>query len=489
MRTIIVVAAAFFWAPSIACSPAHAQSRTTYHLPGVEIIGGVGDDALWGQIRAQLPIAITPQRAFFFGVDASVGGLDVSGATSTTYDIGAYGVLRQRFDDTVLGGWAGLDVFQSNYGNTFYRAIAGAELFSPRLIARVNGFVPIQDSYNLPSVVTTLSGVSVSTNTIVVDTGPGTSDTVSTTTTTTTTTTITDFYREFAPAGIDAEIGLRHRFVGASLPLGLDEARLFGGGYRYFGLRDDGGDVSGVRGRIELDSYPFERRPDIRLTTSYEVSDDNYSRTVGTFGIRMAVPFGGGEGHDLYRQLGSIKDDPALSQAPSGAGPQGSQDLLQPVVRNTSTLTARRNVGSSTQVSSASTSSATRTPNPISDRNLLCGGLSATLPLRDSSGNIINVEIPADILNDPPLVFTGAPFGPQSTTLAALNIDLNLVAALSRVPSLASITTPVIVPATLSYGGRVRSNGARLDFVVNVIGITVSSAGCRPTAEVITLQP
>jgi hypothetical protein len=457
-----------------------AQTKPSYSIPGIEVGGFVDKDGRAAELKMQIPIVTSAARAFFLGADARLFKGSLAELSASSYNVGAYGVVRQRFNDGVIGGWAGADVFRSNYGNTFPRFIAGAEFFGPRVIARLNGFVPLVNNKNLNSVVTTTTATATSTSSSVVDTGGGTSETAVTTTQTVTTESITDYYKEFAPSGFDAELGLRHRFVEPTLPLGLAEARLFAGGYRYNGLNDDGGNVNGLRGRLELDFYPIQPRPDVRLTMGYELSHDDYRQTVGTFSMRLAVPLGGPQLTQSAQHGGSLKDDHKFAE-PARDTPQ--TDLFQPVKRNTLPLTARRLVASDKDTKTSSNTTVVSKPNVMADFNMLCGGSGASIQVVDATGAPIVFVADPIYANDPSIMYWGANYGNQTTTLAALGLNLNTVSALQGTTSLAAIKAPVSVPVSInSTGGFTVSTGGNSlteTISLQITSFSVSSAGCR----------
>ncbi len=145
----------------------------------------------------------------------------------------------------VFGAWLGADHLQTVNSNTFNRFIAGAEYYGARVIARVKGFVPFDstsDEWSQTIVTTATAPV----------TTPLAITTLDRTTTTTT------FYDEKVPSGIDGELGLRFMLPGFRAHSCNGEFRIFAGAYDYFSLKADGGDVPVVRGRFELDLYPFE---------------------------------------------------------------------------------------------------------------------------------------------------------------------------------------------------------------------------------------
>ncbi len=322
------------------------SSDATYSVPGIEVGGFVSDDGGSGEINTILPLSMpTSHQLFFIGADGKLFSNGVSDSGDSVYNAGGYLGYRERMESGVFGAWAGADHLQTRNGNTFNRFIAGAEYYGARVIARVNGFVPFDstsDEWSQTVVTTATAPVTVTT--------PLAITTLDRTTTTTTTT----FYDEKVPSGIDGELGLR--FI---LPSFRDhsrngEFRIFAGAYDYFSLKADGGDVPGVRGRLELDLYPFEQAPDMRLSFDASYSHDDYADGQFAGGARLFIPLGRPRSlaSDYSGSLkdgggGSLKDDPA----PVAVASSGSKDLFQPVRRNrepVSVIREKRTVSTST---------------------------------------------------------------------------------------------------------------------------------------------
>lgn len=348
------------WPAAQASAPA---GRPAYSIPGLEISGVIGEDQKAGEINALIPLMMRSARqALFLGLDGKLFGDGVSAVDKTVYNVGGYLGYRERIGESVFGVWAGVDHLQSRYGHAFNRFIAGADYFGPRIIARVNGFVPIDSTSKEWSV----------TNTAV------TSDAFNITTTTTTV-----VFDEKIPSGIDGEIGARFALRPLHQDLRASELRAFVGGYDYFGLKADGGNVPGFKGRLELDLYPFRAAQDVRLTLEGQYSHDAYAGDQLRGGVRLAIPFGGSGSHGQQVASaggrGSIKDAPAPfggsikdGPAPSGGmSATAGSDLFQPVRRNREPVSVVR--------VKRVASTATTTPQPLSVANA-CGGPGAIIP-------------------------------------------------------------------------------------------------------------
>lgn len=328
------------------------EKAPTYAMPGVEISGFITDDGGSGEINAILPLSMpTSHQLFFIGAD---GKLFDGGLGGSVYNAGAYLGYRERMGDAVLGAWMGADTLQTRYGRTFNRFIAGAEYYGSRVIARVTGFAPFDntsDEWSTAAVTSTTVPVIVTT--------PATITTLARTTTTT----VTTFFDEKVPSGIDGEIGLRFAAPAIEASLRDSEFRMFIGGYDYFGLKAGGGDVPGVRGRLELDLYPFREAQEIRLSFVGSYSHDDFSGGQFETGARLSIPFGGPRSPQLAYSGslkdggGSLKDDPRPITVASNA----SQDLFQPVRRNREPVSIIR------QKRQVSTSQVTDTVSSVKD--------------------------------------------------------------------------------------------------------------------------
>lgn len=439
-------------------------------MPGVEISGLGGGEGGQGAASAIVPILRASDRLLFLGIDGTLyGGSDAY----KPYDLGAYLGYRERIGDRVVGGWVGADTLRTVNGNVFQRLIAGVESYGPRLILRANGFVPLNNGANLPSVVTSSSQLDETVSQSTDLTSSGTLNDVVTTTDVTTTTVNTYLYKEYIPSGIDAEIGLRQDLKSMDRLLGLSELRVFAGTYRYFDLKEDHGDVSGVRARLELDSYPFAARQDVRLSLESEYSYDDYRHDQWHAGLRLGIPLGGGEHVASIYRSGSLKDDPVPQAQPSS-----SKDLYQPVRRNTDPVSVRRLVGHTT-TTGVDTKTTTQTT-PIQT----CGGMSVPLTVYDAGGVPMNV---APHLGSPPIyiTYTGAPYGSQQKSLADLGITpSSLTSSLQNAAAQGSSSLPVTIALNSQYGGSYSGGGSFSSylngfFTVSITSVVITSSGCR----------
>lgn len=296
--------------PQLLATGESARASSAYSVPGVEIGGFVTEDGAAGEVNVITPLHLESGRSLlFFGFDGEFRGAENAAFDDALFNIGAYLGYRIRVDDAVVGFWGGFDYLNTPMSNTYTRFIAGAEYFGTNVIARFNGFIPLDES-------------------------SGGSSTL----------------EESITSGIDGEVGLRYEF-GGDLSSRPAEFRAFIGGYDYFGLNSDGSDVAGVKGRLELDLYPFASAPNTRLTLNVAASYDEYNGSEASAGVRVAIPLGAEEPAGAYYEGsikdgagslkdtgGSLKDDPVASDAFSS-----NKDLFQPVRRN-------RKVASRTEV-------------------------------------------------------------------------------------------------------------------------------------------
>lgn len=299
--SLVFAAAVFLSLPALAGSDDGmdvGDGASTYSVPGIEIGGFVAEDGSAGEINAILPLSMpTSDQLLFIGADAKLFEGSLVDLGESVYNAGAYLGYRERKGSATFGAWMGADILQTASGNTFQRFIAGVEYFDPRGIVRVNAFAPfdaISDEWTIASAV----------------------------------------YDEKVSAGIDGEVGLRFAIQALQSAGRNGEFRLFAGGYDYFELDPDGGDVVGVRGRLELDLYPFEEAPETRLTLDASYSHDDYADGQFAGGVRLSIPLGSSE-RVAANYGGSLKDGSgSLKDGPRPVVSLESQDLFQPVRRN-----------------------------------------------------------------------------------------------------------------------------------------------------------
>ncbi len=283
----------FQWQVANAADVERDTLAATYDRPAVEIGGGFADDGGSGDINALMPLIFSEGKdLLFLGADARFSGFNANETDDTMYNVGAYLGYRRLLEDNngVLGLWAGLDHFNTENSNDFTRAIAGIEYFGPHVIARANGFVPLDSTSGEWNV--TEGGF------------------------------ITTF-DEKVPSGFDAEIGLRMTLPMAGM-IKPAEFRVFAGGYDFVGLAEDGGDVFGGRGRAELDLYLFDEHPDTRLSLQASYAYDKHSGDQFAAAIKLSIPLGVSNKISTH----GAKDEVVAELDSFG------QDLFQPVRRN-----------------------------------------------------------------------------------------------------------------------------------------------------------
>jgi hypothetical protein len=298
-------------------------ASATYDRPAIEIGGAIADDGGSGEISLMAPLVFSEGKdLLFFGADAKFSGLDINDTDDTVYNVGGYLGYRRLLDDGagVLGLWAGLDTFNTAQSNEFARVIAGIEYFGPHVIARANGFVPLDHTSDISATL-----------------------------------------EEYVPSGFDAELGLRMAVPMDSLAK-AGEFRLFVGGYDFIGLADDGGDVLGGRARAELDLYPFDEHPDTRLSLEASYAYDKHSGDQYGAGVKLSIPLGVTNKITTH----GAKDDVVAELDSFG------QDLFQPIRRNRSNVSRIR-----------TKDNATGGAGGVSLSNV-CGGASGNLTLNGS---------------------------------------------------------------------------------------------------------
>jgi hypothetical protein len=264
----------------------------TYFIPSIEISGFSGRDGERVSVNTILPLLRNDQHLVFLGLDGALLGRAVEGKP---YNLGAYLGYRERVGNHVLGSWIGADTTRAVSGNNYQRLIGGVESYGPRFIFRANGFLPLRNGGNLP----TVTSSSAPTETINQTTEFfGSPDLLNEGTTVTTRSTVTNattriFYKEYLPKGFNAEIGLRHHFENNNQLPKIREFRAFVGTYTLFGLRKDSDQITGLRARFEIDAYPFEQKPDIRVSLDGQYSYDKYQRGQIHVGLRLSLPLNG----------------------------------------------------------------------------------------------------------------------------------------------------------------------------------------------------
>jgi hypothetical protein len=295
-------------------------ASATYDRPAIEIGGAIADDGGSGEISLMAPLVFSEGKdLLFFGADAKFSGFNINDTDDTVYNVGGYLGYRRLLDDGagVLGLWAGLDTFNTAQSNEFARVIAGIEYFGPHVIARANGFVPLDHTSDISATL-----------------------------------------EEYVPSGFDAELGLRMAVPMDSLAK-AGEFRLFVGGYDFIGLADDGGDVLGGRARAELDLYPFDEHPDTRLSLEASYAYDKHSGDQYGAGVKLSIPLGVTNKITTH----GAKDDVVAELDSFG------QDLFQPIRRNRSNVSRIR-----------TKDNATGGAGGVSLSNV-CGGASGNLTL------------------------------------------------------------------------------------------------------------
>jgi hypothetical protein len=309
------------------------QPGPTYDRPAIEIGGGIANDGGSGDINVLAPLIFSEGKdLLFFGADAKFSGLDLNDTGDAVYNVGAYLGYRRAFDDNngVMGFWAGFDHFNTEQDNDFTRVIAGMEYFGPHVIARANGFVPLDNTSG--EWTQTVGG-------------------------------FTSTLDEKVPAGFDAELGLRLA-VPMDTFLKPGEFRIFAGGYDFFGLDDGGGDVLGGRARAEFDLYPFDEHPDTRLSFQASYAYDKHSGDQYGAGIRLSIPLG---------MTNKIKAHGAKDEVVARLDSFG-QDLFQPIRRNRENV-SRIRVKSRTPAGGGGTGGVTLSK--------VCGGANGSLTLNN----------------------------------------------------------------------------------------------------------
>jgi hypothetical protein len=281
---------------SLAVQAADVSRETwgsTYDRPAVEVGGWFSDDGSSGEINVLVPLIFSEgNNLLFLGADFKMSEFDPNDFGDTVFNAGAYLGYRATLDDGngVVGFWAGLDQMRTDDANDFTRAIAGIEYYGPMIIGRASAFMPLDSTSDEWSVTT--GG-------------------------------FTSTYDEKIPSGFDIEVGVRMPIAAASMAR-PGEFRIFAGGYDYFDLDDDGGDVAGGRARLELDIYPFDSAPNTRLSFAAGYAYDKFSKDQFSAGVTLSIPLG---------VTNKITSHGAKDEVITAVDFYG-QDLFQPVRRN-----------------------------------------------------------------------------------------------------------------------------------------------------------
>ncbi|MEM6499600.1 MAG: right-handed parallel beta-helix repeat-containing protein, partial [Pseudomonadota bacterium] len=295
-RNLIVVATAMLVSCSAATyasasQPSHKSS--TWH-PWFEIggyhnsrdedstgAGGTnrGETTIFAPIRGSERTLLFGQlTAKFFNDSAKEGNL-------------AFGYRQMMPWGFNLGGWIGGDVRNTEIDNTFWQLSGGFEALSKNVDVRLNWYGPV----TAPQTgVAGFAQVQLQGNQISIVGG-----------------------EEVGLKGIDGEVGFRLPTELLKVNPNLFALRAYAGGYHFYS--DDAEDnVTGVKGRLELRvNDVIASIPGSRLTIDYEVSHDDVRDTRHDVGLRMRIPFSGGQSvrslallsHQQRRMLDGVERD------------------------------------------------------------------------------------------------------------------------------------------------------------------------------------
>ena len=264
-------------------------------LPYADIGGGVGSGFAVGRIDTFTPVWQNLDSLFFVRV-----GADTRTNYSENFNLG-FGYRTKIDDDWILGGFAGFDSSQTEYGHTFSQFSFGAEAMSADWDLRINGYGAqqhenraIDGHYTLYTQGTEIAILQA---------------------------------QEAALSGIDGEIGYR------VFSTDTTDVRLFAGGFTFHhedAKSESGGrsfdfnyhDVSGPKARAEVNIFDLDMLgPQSRLSIDGEVSHDDVHHTSEYIGATLRIPL-----NDV-----------------SGGGAQALGDLdrrmVDPVRRNDNVLT------------------------------------------------------------------------------------------------------------------------------------------------------
>lgn len=224
--------------------------------PIVEFDGNLAYGHGTGGIGIFMPFLLDSGAGVFF--DAN-GSFEEGSARQASFGLG----YRHRFgDDWLLGAYGYVDVFNSEYANTFNQLSFGAEAVGRIFEARTNIYLPLTDAKHAES----LSYAFVSNNELLFKGG-----------------------REVARGGVDAEAGIRLPVFPQDMAA---QMKLFGGTYWYEGDGTD--DTLGVKARTELNFAGLPGVTGSTLSLGASVSYDNEDDLEFGLTARLRVPLGGG---------------------------------------------------------------------------------------------------------------------------------------------------------------------------------------------------
>lgn len=262
-------------------APVHAQSVVSHWHPWIEVGGGYssrdggntgsGADSIGrGEMRLFAPFAGAPDRLLFGQFTGMLHDDRVdqgNAAVGFRQMLGGDGALG-GFN---IGGWAGLDVRDSDSGNQFWQISGGVELLSDQFDLRANYYGPLSDPQSADGDFSEflLTGATIA----------------------------LVGAEEVAMQGFDGEIGMRIPLGNQAAPISRVEARAFVGGY-YFDDDDAYEEISGAKGRLELRIHdPLATVPGSLLTLDYALSHDEVRGTNHDVGLKLRVPLTDA-GHD-----------------------------------------------------------------------------------------------------------------------------------------------------------------------------------------------
>jgi hypothetical protein len=423
-----------------------APHAASHDRPAIEIGGGISNDGGSGDVNFLAPLIFSDGKdLLFFGADAKFSGFNINDTSDTVYNVGGYLGYRRLLDDEagVVGLWAGIDYFNTDRSHEFARAIAGVEYFGSHVIARANGFVPLDSTSGSWSV--TSAGFITT-------------------------------YDEKVPGGIDAEIGLR-------LAVPMDsfvrpgEFRIFAGGYDYIALYDDGGDVLGGRARAELDLYPFMNSPATRLSLEAAYAYDKHSGDQYGAGIKLSIPLGV---TNKIREHGA--KDHTIAELDSFG-----QDLFQTVKRSRSNVSRIRTLDRRAVAGNGGGNGGTGGGTAGVSLSNVCGGASGTIALKGGSGSGTILQGAEVGIIDP-----GGANAPLNLTLANMVAPNGQTLAQLLAPGPKTInTTLTFPPSTVDFAAQmvqpddsvaVTGSAAILQRISSVT-VSVNGGSCSMTVE------
>jgi len=358
---------------SSTAGPALAGEAGAKWAPWLEAGGFASSERSRGEVNAFAPLYQNETGLLFADIK---GKLFTESAKEGNFALG----YRQMTDfGWNLGIWAGYDLRESEYNNTFKQVSFGMEALSADYDIRLNGYVPLSD----PAGANGLAQIQISGSQIFMTGG-----------------------QEVPLGGVDGEVGWRVPIETFLNDTAHHEMRVYAGGF-YF--NDDLIDkaVAGPRLRAEWRLLDFvEELPGMRLTFESEYQHDDYRGDQVEAGVRLRIPlFGSPRSQRLTpqesRMVEALERDTDIvtagrkREAVADAATGVQLTNVETIDGNDDLTTASANAGTGTLILLDGAAGVIRGSNIITASGQTLAGGGGQLALRGlTSGQIATVTLP-----------------------------------------------------------------------------------------------